>query len=203
MEDKYKMSNFPQVDLDATNATKVDLNTNKGTVSLLLFPELAPKTVENFIGLAKENYYDGIIFHRVIEDFMIQGGDPTGTGMGGESIWEEQFEDEFSPYLFNLNGALSMANSGPNTNGSQFFIVTAPEVPGQMMDQMEGAGYPDEVIKAYREHGGTPWLDQRHTVFGHVVDGMDVVNDINKVETNPKDKPEDDVVIESIDVVQE
>ncbi|MDN6363428.1 MAG: peptidylprolyl isomerase [Tetragenococcus koreensis] len=197
------MSNFPQVDLDATNATKVDLNTNKGTVSLLLFPELAPKTVENFIGLAKENYYDGIIFHRVIEDFMIQGGDPTGTGMGGESIWEEQFEDEFSPYLFNLNGALSMANSGPNTNGSQFFIVTAPEVPGQMMDQMEGAGYPDEVIKAYREHGGTPWLDQRHTVFGHVVDGMDVVNDINKVETNPKDKPEDDVVIESIDVVQE
>ncbi|MDN6292666.1 MAG: peptidylprolyl isomerase, partial [Tetragenococcus halophilus] len=85
------MSNFPQVDLDATNATKVDLNTNKGTVSLLLFPELAPKTVENFIGLAKENYYDGIIFHRVIEDFMIQGGDPTGTGMGGESIWEEQF----------------------------------------------------------------------------------------------------------------
>lgn len=197
------MSNFPQVDLDATNATKVDLNTNKGTVSLLLFPELAPKTVENFIGLAKENYYDGIIFHRVIEDFMIQGGDPTGTGTGGESIWEEQFEDEFSPYLFNLNGALSMANSGPNTNGSQFFIVTAPEVPGQMMDQMEGAGYPDEVIKAYREHGGTPWLDQRHTVFGHVVDGMDVVNDINKVETNPKDKPEDDVVIESIDIVQE
>lgn len=203
MEDKYKMSNFPQVDLDATNATKVDLNTNKGTVSLLLFPELAPKTVENFIGLAKENYYDGIIFHRVIEDFMIQGGDPTGTGTGGESIWEEQFEDEFSPYLFNLNGALSMANSGPNTNGSQFFIVTAPEVPGQMMDQMEGAGYPDEVIKAYREHGGTPWLDQRHTVFGHVVDGIDVVNDINKVETNPKDKPEDDVVIESIDIVQE
>ena len=197
------MSNFPQVDLDATNATKVDLNTNKGTVSLLLFPELAPKTVENFIGLAKENYYDGIIFHRVIEDFMIQGGDPTGTGTGGESIWEEQFEDEFSPYLFNLNGALSMANSGPNTNGSQFFIVTAPEVPGQMMDQMEGAGYPDEVIKAYREHGGTPWLDQRHTVFGHVVDGIDVVNDINKVETNPKDKPEDDVVIESIDIVQE
>jgi peptidyl-prolyl cis-trans isomerase B (cyclophilin B) len=197
------MNNFPQVELDGTKATKVDLNTNKGTVSLLLFPELAPKTVENFVGLAKENYYDGIIFHRVIEDFMIQGGDPTGTGMGGESIWDEQFEDEFSPYLFNLNGALSMANSGPNTNGSQFFIVTAPEVPGQMMDQMEGAGYPDEIIEAYRENGGTPWLDQRHTVFGHVVDGMDVVNEINQVDTNPQDKPLDDVVIESIDIVEE
>lgn len=196
------MSNFPQVELDGTNATKVDVNTNKGTVSLLLFPELAPKTVENFVGLAKENYYDDIIFHRVIEDFMIQGGDPTGTGMGGESIWDDQFEDEFSPNLFNLNGALSMANSGPNTNGSQFFIVTAPKVPSQMMEQMEGAGYPDEVIEAYRKNGGTPWLDQRHTVFGHVVDGMDVVNDINDVETNPQDKPLDDVIIESIDIVE-
>lgn len=197
------MTNFPQIELDGKNATKVNLNTNKGTVSLLLFPELAPKTVENFIGLAKENYYDGIIFHRVIEDFMIQGGDPTGTGMGGESIWEEQFEDEFSSYLFNLNGALSMANSGPNTNGSQFFIVTAPEVPSQMMDQMEGAGYPAAVIEAYRENGGTPWLDQRHTVFGHVAAGMDVVNEINAVETNPQDRPLEDVKIESIDIVEE
>ena len=94
------------------------MKTNRGAVTINLFPELAPKTVENFIGLAKDDYYNGIIFHRVISDFMIQGGDPTGTGMGGESIWEEQFEDEFSPYLFNLRGALSMANSGPNTNGS-------------------------------------------------------------------------------------
>lgn len=133
---------------------------------------------------------------------MIQGGDPTGTGMGGESIWEDEFEDEFSPYLFNINGALSMANSGPNTNGSQFFIVTAPEVPSQMMEQMEGAGYPDKVIEAYREHGGTPWLDQRHTVFGHVVEGMDVVEAINKVETNPSDRPVDDIVIESIEIVE-
>lgn len=197
------MTNFPQIDLDGTKATKVDLNTNKGTVSLSLFPELAPKTVENFIGLAKENYYDGIIFHRVIEDFMIQGGDPTGTGMGGESIWDEEFEDEFSPNIFNLNGALSMANSGPNSNGSQFFIVTAPEVPDQMMEQMEGAGYPEEIIEAYRENGGTPWLDQRHTVFGHVAEGMDVINEINKIETNPQDRPLDDVIIESINIVEE
>ena len=152
-------------------------------------------------GLAREDYYNGIIFHRVISDFMIQGGDPTGTGMGGESIWEEQFEDEFSPYLFNLRGALSMANSGPNTNGSQFFIVTASQVPGQMIGQMEAAGYPVEVIEAYK-NGGTPWLDNKHTVFGHIVEGMDVVDEIDKTETNYADKPVEDVVIESIEIIE-
>jgi len=196
------MSTFPQIELDESKVTKATIHTTEGSVTLLLFPELAPKTVENFVGLAQENYYDGIIFHRVIEDFMIQGGDPTGTGTGGRSIWDEQFEDEFSPELFNLHGALSMANSGPNTNGSQFFIVTAQEVPGQMMEQMEDAGYPDEIIEAYREHGGTPWLDQRHTVFGQVTDGMDVVEKINHVETNAQDRPAEDIVIESIDIVE-
>ena len=137
------MDKFPQIHKEGTQVTEVIMNTNKGAIKLELYPEIAPKTVENFIGLAKENYYDGVIFHRVISDFMIQGGDPTGTGMGGKSIWGEQFEDEFSPYLFNLRGALSMANAGPGTNGSQFFIVTAPEVPANMMEQMTGAGYPD------------------------------------------------------------
>lgn len=197
------MTKFPQIDKEGTKVTEVVLNTNKGSVKLALYPELAPKTVENFIGLAKENYYDGIIFHRVISDFMIQGGDPTGTGMGGQSIWGEQFEDEFTPYLFNIRGALSMANAGPNTNGSQFFIVTASQVPANMMDQMEGAGYPAEIIEAYRENGGTPWLDQRHTVFGHVVEGMDVVDEIDKTPTNPADKPLEDVVIESIEVLED
>lgn len=194
------MTNFPQVNPEGANVIKAIVHTTKGAVTIDLYPDLAPKTVENFVGLAKENYYDGIIFHRVISDFMIQGGDPTGTGMGGQSIWDDQFEDEFSPLLFNLRGALSMANSGPNTNGSQFFIVTASQVPGQMMDQMESAGYPDEVIAAYRENGGTPWLDNKHTVFGHVVDGMDVVNEIDKTATNPADKPLEDVVIESIEI---
>lgn len=197
------MSEFPQVSQGDTKVTKAVMHTNKGDVTFALYPELAPKTVENFVELAKTDYYNGIIFHRVISDFMIQGGDPTGTGMGGESIWEEQFEDEFSPYLFNLRGALSMANSGPNTNGSQFFIVTASQVPSQMMEQMEGAGYPAEIIEAYRENGGTPWLDQRHTVFGHVIEGMDVVDEIDKVETNPADKPLEDIVIESIEVSEE
>ena len=195
------MDKFPQIHKEGTQVTEVIMNTNKGAIKLELYPEIAPKTVENFIGLAKENYYDGVIFHRVISDFMIQGGDPTGTGMGGERIWEEQFEDEFSPYLVNLRGALSMANSGPNTNGSQFFIVTASQVPGQMIGQMEGAGYPAEVIEAYK-NGGTPWLDNKHTVFGHVIDGMDVVDEIDKTDTNHADKPLEDVVIESIDILE-
>ena len=195
------MDKFPQIHKEGTQVTEVIMNTNKGAIKLELYPEIAPKTVENFIGLAKENYYDGVIFHRVISDFMIQCGDPTGTGMGGKSIWGEQFEDEFSPYLFNLRGALSMANAGPGTNGSQFFIVTAPEVPANMMEQMTGAGYPDDVIEAYGNEGGTPWLDQKHTVFGHVVEGMDIVDDINKTPTNPSDKPLEDVLIESIEII--
>lgn len=195
------MSDFPQINAGETRVIKAIMKTNRGAVTINLFPELAPKTVENFIGLAKDDYYNGIIFHRVISDFMIQGGDPTGTGMGGESIWEEQFEDEFSPYLFNLRGALSMANSGPNTNGSQFFIVTATQVPGQMIGQMEAAGYPVEVIEAYK-NGGTPWLDNKHTVFGHVVEGMDIVDEIDKTETNYADKPVEDVVIESIEIIE-
>ncbi len=194
------MSTFPQIENNGTEVVEVTMHTNKGDVKIALYPELAPKTVENFLGLAKEDYYNGIIFHRVISDFMIQGGDPTGTGMGGQSIFGEQFEDEFTPYLFNLRGALSMANSGPNTNGSQFFIVTARQVPAQMLGQMEGAGYPEEVIAAYTENGGTPWLDQRHTVFGHVVGGMDIVDAIEKSETNPADRPLEDVVIESIEI---
>lgn len=195
------MTKFPQVHNEGTEIKEVIMHTNKGDVKLALYPELAPKTVENFLSLAEKDYYNGIIFHRVISDFMIQGGDPTGTGMGGESIFGEQFEDEFTPYLFNVRGALSMANAGPNTNGSQFFIVTASNVPTNMLDQMEGAGYPEEIITAYTENGGTPWLDQRHTVFGHVVEGMDIVDTIDKVETNPSDRPLEDVVIESIEIL--
>ncbi len=195
------MTKFPQIHKEGTEVKEIIMHTNKGDVKIALYPELAPKTVENFLGLAEKNYYDGIIFHRVISDFMIQGGDPTGTGMGGESIFGEQFEDEFTPYLYNLRGSLSMANAGPNTNGSQFFIVTASNVPANMLGQMEGAGYPEEIIEAYRENGGTPWLDQRHTVFGHVLEGMDIVEAIDKVETNPSDRPLEDILIESIEVL--
>jgi len=179
------------------------LHTSQGDISVRLFAEKAPKAVENFTTHAKNGYYDGLIFHRVIKDFMIQGGDPQGTGCGGESIWGHSFEDEFDLELRNYCGALSMANAGPNTNGSQFFIVQAPSVPAGMLSQMEGLadrGFPAEVTENYRTLGGTPWLDFRHTVFGHVFDGMDVVNAIADVKVGANDKPVEDVVIESVEV---
>ncbi|EMF0438716.1 peptidylprolyl isomerase [Enterococcus hirae] len=190
---------FPQLSLENEKGPKAVIKTNRGDITVQLFPELAPKTVKNFIELAKKGYYDGVIFHRVIPDFMIQGGDPTGTGMGGESIYGKSFEDEFSRELFNLRGALSMANSGPNTNGSQFFIVNNENVPANMLDQLEGAGFPAEIIEAYKG-GGTPWLDFRHTVFGHVIDGMTTVDEIANVQRGPQDRPVHDVVIEKVEV---
>ena len=194
------MSLFPQLQ-PTENDKKVIMKTNKGDITIRLFPDMAPKTVENFLGLAESGYYDGIIFHRVIDNFMIQGGDPTGTGMGGSSIWGDSFEDEFSMNLFNLNGALSMANAGPNTNGSQFFIVTAKEVPMTMLAQLEAGGWPKEIVKACAANGGTPWLDQKHTVFGQVEAGMDTVYAIEGVKKGAQDKPVEDVVIESITIL--
>ena len=149
-----------------TNATML---TNHGSIELELFDDAAPKTVQNFVKLAQDGFYDGVIFHRVIQDFMIQGGDPTGTGSGGPGY---QFEDEFNDHKVE-RGALAMANAGPNTNGSQFFIVTT---------------------------GAAPWLDGKHTVFGQVTSGMDVVDAIEGVDTGPGDKPRDDVRIESMTV---
>lgn len=194
------MSEFPQLHLDKQTGTTATIKTNKGDITLQLFDNLAPKTVKNFVELAQDGYYDGVIFHRVIPNFMIQGGDPTGTGRGGKSIYGEQFEDEFSDQLFNLRGALSMANAGPNTNGSQFFIVTMDEVPAQMVGQLEAAGFPAEIIDAYKERGGTPWLDNKHTVFGHLVAGEDVAQAIQNVKRDAADKPLEDVTIETIDI---
>jgi len=143
------------------------MQTNKGPIELELFDDDAPETVGNFLKLARDGFYDGVIFHRVIEDFMIQGGDPTGTGSGGPGY---QFDDEANSHPV-ARGALAMANSGPNTNGSQFFIVTAE---------------------------ACPWLDGKHTVFGRVTDGMDVVDEISRVAKDGRDRPRDDVRIESI-----
>ncbi len=148
------------------------MKTNMGDIEIKLFEKLTPKTVENFVGLAKKGYYKGVIFHRVIDQFMIQGGDPTGTGRGGQSIWGKSFEDEIVPsIIFAKPGYLAMANSGPNTNGSQFFITVVP----------------------------TPWLNGHHTIFGEVIGGMDVVYAISKVQTSkPGDKPLKDVVINDV-----
>lgn len=190
-------ASYPQLEEGVTEETIVDMNTSEGTLRIRLFPEIAPKTVENFLGHAESGYYDGVIFHRVIEDFMLQGGDPTGTGSGGESIYGGTFEDEFSDRLFNLRGALSMANAGPGTNGSQFFIVQAGAIPDGSV-----ADYPEEVATAYQEMGGTPWLDGAHTVFGQVEEGMEIVDAIAVVEKNAQDKPLEDIVIESIDIIE-
>ncbi|MCT3545452.1 peptidylprolyl isomerase [Lentilactobacillus buchneri] len=192
---------LPQLDLKNAKGPKATIKTNHGDIVVQLFPEQAPKTVENFVALAEKGYYNGVIFHRVIPDFMIQGGDPTGTGMGGESSFGGNFADEFSPELFNINGALSMANAGPDTNGSQFFIVSNEHVDDGMISQMKTAGYPEEIIEAYK-NGGTPWLDFRHTVFGQVISGMNVVKEISQVEKNAQDKPNEDVVMESVTIDQ-
>ncbi|MFS0576556.1 peptidylprolyl isomerase [Sporosarcina sp. 179-K 3D1 HS] len=193
---------YPQLSNEvASNEALVVMNTTLGPIKIKLFPELAPKTVENFLTHAENGYYDGIIFHRVINDFMIQGGDPTGTGMGGESIYGDTFEDEFSMQLFNLRGALSMANAGPGTNGSQFFIVQASQAHASV-EQMKNGGWPDEIAEAYGEMGGTPHLDQKHTVFGQVIEGMDTVDKIATVKTGRQDKPVEDVKIESIEILQ-
>ena len=184
---------------------KIQFTTNKGVFVAQMFEEKAPQTTKNFIELTEKGFYDGIIFHRVIDGFMIQGGDPTGTGCGGESIWGRPFEDEPSLELRNYRGALSMANAGPNTNGSQFFIVQAPAVDDRLIEQMHGLtdrGFPEAVTAHDAEVGGTPHLDFRHTVFGQVYDGMDVVDAIAAVETDRGDKPLTPVTITSIDICQ-
>ena len=181
---------------------------NYGTIKVMLFEEQAPKAVENFVTHAKEGYYDGLTFHRIIDNFMIQVGGPDGDGTGGESIWGEPFEDEFSDQLRNFTGALSMANSGADTNGSQFFIVNTDPFTGgsEELDYYNktirptqghaAIDYPAAQREKYIEAGGTPWLDNVHTVFGQVYEGLDVVTKIMS-EASDSDEP---VVIKSITV---
>ncbi len=179
-----------------------------GSIHVRFFDEVAPKAVENFIGHANDGYYDGVTFHRIIEDFMIQGGDPSGTGAGGESIWGQAFEDEFSDDLQPYRGALCMANSGPNTNGSQFFIVQSSNTYDQgYLKQVEfsyGVTFNEEAMKNYDEIGGTPWLFQGHTVFGQVVEGYDVLDAVASVELANESMgiPLDEVVINTVRVYE-
>jgi len=194
-EEKVELTSlkqFPQAFED--DAPVAIINTTMGEIRIVLFPKEAPKAVENFTTHAKDGYYDGVTFHRVMNEFMIQGGDPQGTGMGGESIWNEGFENEISNELYHFNGALSMANTGqPNSNGSQFFIVQLHE-----LRQAPDSSLPDLVKQKYEEIGGTNWLDGKHTVFGQVISGMDVVDAIAAVEVDANDKPVEPVTINSI-----
>ena len=197
-------SGLPQFNNPSEDSEVAIIHTTLGDIKVMFFPEYAPKAVENFLTHAKEGYYDGISFHRVIDGFMFQGGDPNGDGTGGESIWGEPFEDEFSDQLFNFRGALSMANSGSNTNGSQFFIVQATGLPDGVEILYQQTGHPEAAQEKYAEVGGTPWLDLQHTVFGQVFDGMDVVDEIvaqTATEENNGLVPEDErAIIESITV---
>ena len=191
---------YAQTDLENYTRTVATIHTNLGDLKVKLFDDLAPKTVKNFVELAEKGYYNGVIFHRIIRDFMIQGGDPTGTGMGGESIYGEKFEDEFSENVFNIRGALSMANAGPNTNGSQFFIVQNENLPYDKSALVKG-GWPEEIAEIYTA-GGTPHLDGRHTVFGQLAnaESFETLDRIAKEPTGFQDKPENDVEIIGIDV---
>ena len=175
-----------------------------GTVKFRLFPEYADKGVENFIGLAEKGYYDGLTFHRVIKDFMIQGGDPNGNGTGGESIWGGKFDGGTDPHLIHCAGALAYANSGAtSTDGSQFYIVTGKVCSEDDVDYYKGGGYniSDEMKAIYTTAGGAPWLDGSYTVFGQVFDGLDVIFNIQNVTTDTgNDKPMTDVIIDSVTV---
>lgn len=179
-----------------------------GSIYVKFFEEDAPKAVENFVTHAKAGYYDGLTFHRIIKDFMIQGGDPKGDGTGGESIWGEDFEDEFSKDLHPYRGALCMANAGPNTNGSQFFIVQTKET--YTKDYLDwlgmnlGVEFDSKAIKNYKKIGGTPWLFERHTVFGQVYDGYDVLDAVAQVEKIDKEAgiPAKQVIIETIRIFE-
>lgn len=169
---KKENMNTPEISIDVNKKYQAKFKTNYGEFTINLFAKETPVTVNNFVTLARKNFYNGLIFHRVIPDFMIQGGDPEGTGGGGPGY---KFNDEVSPKKL-VKGSLAMANAGPNTNGSQFFIVTAQE---------------------------TPWLDGRHTNFGEVTNGLDVVEKIGKVETGQNDKPIKDVIINSIEIIEQ
>lgn len=202
-------SAFPQLSNDVTdNESEVLMHTSEGDITIKLFPKYAPLAVENFLTHAKEGYYNGVLFHRVISDFMIQSGDPKGDGTGGESIWKNKdksidssngFKNEISPYLYNIRGAVAMANAGADTNGSQFFINQNTDDQSQ---KLSSSSYPEPIIGTYAK-GGNPGLDGNYTVFGQVIDGMDVVDKIAQTATDDNDKPTTDVTITSIDILKD
>lgn len=175
-----------------------------GTVKFVLFEEYAEKACENFVGLAEKGYYDGLTFHRVINDFMIQGGDPLGNGTGGESVWGGSFDGGTDPHVIHTTGAVAYANSGAtSTNGSQFYIVTGTPLTDEDFANYELYGYnpsSESAKEVYKKTGGTPFLDGGYTVFGQVFEGLDIILKIQTVETDASDKPVEDVIMNSVKV---
>ena len=215
-------SEFEQLRPIAKGDQYAVITTSEGVIKIRLFPEYAPKAVENFVALAESGYYNGVIFHRVIKDFMIQSGDPEGTGTGGESIWGEPFEREMTPRLHHIRGALGMAKTDdPISQGSQFYIVQNNELDSgsaeklrnyldnqdnTLGDNSSGTAvytrdlFQPDFINAYLEAGGAPHLDYGYTVFGQVFEGMAAVDKIAAVKTDGNDKPEKDITIQSIEI---
>jgi peptidyl-prolyl cis-trans isomerase B (cyclophilin B) len=175
-------------------------DTDMGIFKIVLYDRLAPKAVENFITHANNNYYDGLSFHRVIEDFLIQSGDPTNTGSGGDSASMVPFENEYSEDLHNFKGAVGMAAFEKNQNKSQFYIIAGGDISEEMINNMKIAGYSQDIVDAYIEVGGRPTLDYNYTVFGQVYEGMDVVLEINKVKVGSDNRPEKEVLIKSVTI---
>lgn len=206
---KADADQFPQLNKEVgKDEAKVIIKTNQGDITLKLFPKYAPLAVENFLTHAKEGYYDKLLFHRVINNFMIQTGDPKGDGSGGESIWKgkdskkdagQGFANEISPFLYNIRGALAMANAGADTNGSQFFINQSKL---NQAKALSADNYPKPIIDAYEE-GGNPSLDGGYTVFGQVIEGMDIVDKIAASPVGPNDKPIENITINAVDIVKD
>ncbi|MCS4488099.1 peptidylprolyl isomerase [Streptococcus sciuri] len=206
---KAKASSFPQLtDTVSKNEAEILMTTSLGDITIKLFPKYAPLAVENFLTHAKEGYYDNLTFHRVINNFIIQSGDPNGDGTGGKSIWKGKdksidsgngFKNEISPYLYNIRGSLAMANRGENTNGSQFYINQNSTNNASTLKTNQ---YPKAIIDAYKK-GGNPDLDGQYTVFGQVISGMDVVDKIAQVETDDSNKPKTDVTIKTIKILKD
>lgn len=207
IEDRINYTEVEQIRMPEEGETVAEIVVQDyGSIFVYFFEEAAPKAVENFITHAKNGYYDGLTFHRVINDFMIQSGDPKGTGKGGESIWGDEFEDEFNPALQPYRGALCMANAGADTNGSQFFIVqsddTYTEEDFEYIEDKFSIEIPESAKETYDELGGTPWLYLYHTVFGQIYEGYEVLDQIAGVDVDDSDMPTKSVVIETIRVFE-
>ncbi len=193
----------PQLAVPQEGDTVVTIETSEGTIKAVLYPEYAPLAVKNFIDLANAEYYKDMLFHRVVAGFVIQTGDPTGTGRGGESASGAPFANETSPALHHFTGALGMANASANQNKSQFYIVAGSTVSGDLISQMQATtdgSFTDEVIEGYKTLGGQPGLDFRYTVFGQVYEGLDVVQQIAKVKVDEDDRPTRDMKLLSVTV---
>lgn len=178
------------------------VKTSMGEFGIALFPQYAPRAVNNFFKLAESGYYDGLLIHRVEKDFVIQGGDPTGTGNGGNSATGKPLSDEYSPELHNFTGAVGFAKEKDDANGSQFYIICGSSVDNDVIKALKDADYSEEFCSAYEKNGGWPQLDNRYTVFGQIYYGLDVAMEINKVQTDKYSRPEKDITIESVTVKQ-